>query len=167
MPFQYSCTILAEDDTVTHCAYLHPDAKDPRRRLTEALLSHIGDIGHLIAYNIPFVLHHLADQFPEYMPRLTAMADRLWDQLPIFRNHYRDYRFGKSNSLKSVLPVVVPELNYKLLDVQNGTQAQVAWEEMIEEEETAVKEERIDQLLAYCHQDTLAMVEIHRSLVQL
>jgi hypothetical protein len=48
------------------------------------------------------------------------MAERLWDQLDIFRKHYRDYRFGKSNSLKSVLPAVVPELSYQALEVQNG-----------------------------------------------
>ena len=63
--------------------------------------------------------------------RLNGMADRLWDQLPLFRKHYRDYRFGKSNSLKAVLPVIAPAQRYDLLDVQNGTQAQVVWEEMI------------------------------------
>jgi len=52
--------------------------------------------------------------------------------------HYRDHRFGGSNSLKSVLPVIVPELSYKLLAVQNGTQAQMVWEAMIGEGETAV-----------------------------
>ncbi len=95
------------------------------------------------------------------------MADRLWDQLPIFRKHYRHYGFGKSNSLKSVLPVVVPELSYALLDVQNGTQAQVVWEEMIQCEETAVKNQKAGQLRAYCQLDTLAMVEIHQVLMNL
>ena len=95
------------------------------------------------------------------------MADRLWDQLPIFRKQYRDHRFGKSNSLKAVLPVIAPSLSYKLLDVQNGTQAQVVWEEMIGEGETAVKQQMVKQLLAYCHLDTLAMVEIHYVLLDL
>ncbi len=95
------------------------------------------------------------------------MADRLWDQLPIFRKHYRDYRFGKSNSPKAVLPVIAPSLSYKLLDVQDGTQAQVVWEEMIGKGETAVKVQMADQLLAYCRLDTFAMVEIHRALITL
>jgi hypothetical protein len=93
------------------------------------------------------------------------LADRLWDQLPIFYQHYRDYRFGKSNSLKAVLPVIAPELSYKLLGVQNGAQAQVVWEEMIGAGETAVKQQMADQLRPYCHLDTLAMVEIHRALL--
>ncbi|MEZ4594250.1 MAG: hypothetical protein R3D55_24375 [Chloroflexota bacterium] len=102
---------------------------------------------------------------PEYAAPLRGMADRLWDQLPIFRQHYRDYRFGKSNSLKAVLPVIVPRLSYAI-DVSNGTQAQVVWEAMIGEGETAVKQQMIQQLKEYCHLDTLAMVEIHRALLQ-
>jgi len=175
IPFQYSCHILDADGTLTHREYLHTDTTDPRRPLAEALLTHIGETGSLIAYNIPFergVLRHLADQFPAYASRLNGMAERLWDQLPIFRKQYRDYRFGKSNSLKSVLPVIAPSLSYKLLDVQNGTQAQVVWEEMIGQGETAVletavKQQLIKQLLAYCHLDTLAMVEIHYALLGL
>ncbi|MEZ4591383.1 MAG: DUF2779 domain-containing protein [Chloroflexota bacterium] len=170
VPFQYSCHILAEDGPLTHCDYLHTDDGDPRRPLAEALLDHIGETGSLIAYNIPFergVLHHLADQLPEYAERLHNMAERLWDQLPIFRQHYRDYRFGKSNSLKSVLPVMAPHLSYATLDVANGTQAQVVWEAMIAEGETAVKQQMIQHLRAYCHLDTLAMVEIHHILANL
>jgi len=48
----------------------------------------MGETGSLVAYNIPFErggLHHLADHLPEYAKQLQAMADWLWDQLPIFR----------------------------------------------------------------------------------
>lgn len=38
---------------------------------------------------------------------------------------------------------------------------------MIGEGETAVKEQMVEQLRAYCHLDTLAMVEIHRALLAL
>jgi len=170
VPFQYSCHILAEDGTVIHCDYLHTDADDPRRPLAEALIGHIGETGSLIAYNIPFergVLHHLAGHLPDHAERLLAMAERLWDQLPIFRQHYRDYRFGKSNSLKSVLPVIAPHLSYAILDVSNGTQAQVVWEAMIGQGDTAVKQQMMEQLREYCHLDTWAMVEIHNNLTRL
>ncbi len=50
--------------------------------------------------------------------------------------------------------------------------AQVVWEEMIGEGETAVletavKQQMVKQLLAYCHLDTLAMVGIHYVLLGL
>jgi hypothetical protein len=167
VPFQYSCHILTADGRLTHCDYLHLDADDPRPALTAALLAHIGPTGSLVAYNIPFergVLRHLAEQFPAQADRLNDMADRLWDQLPIFRQHYAHYGFARSNSLKAVLPVLVPTMDYAGLDVQNGTQAQVVWETMIGAGDTAVQERLAAQLRAYCEQDTLAMVEIHRAL---
>jgi hypothetical protein len=169
LPFQYSCHILAQDGTLTHHDYLHTDHSDPRRPLAEALLGHIGETGSVIAWNIPFergVLHDLAAWLPDHAGHLRHIADRLWDQLPIFRNHYRDYRFGKSSSLKAVLPVLVPELGYKSLKVQNGTQAQVAWEELARETDARARQQMADHLRAYCHLDTLAMVEIHRVLVR-
>lgn len=167
VPFQYSCHILKADGTLTHKDFLHTSNDDPRRALAEALLADIGETGHIVAYNISFermVIKQLAEALPEYAEALLARAERLWDQLPIFRQHYRHYAFGKSNSLKSVLPVLVPELSYAMLEVQNGTQAQVVWEQMIVEQNTAVKQQQIEHLLAYCHLDTLAMVEIHRVL---
>ena len=127
----------------------------------------VGPTGHLVACNIPFeraVLRQLAKQFPPYADRLNDMADRLWDQLPIFRQHYADYRFARSNLFKAVLPVVGPTMDYAGLDVQNGAQAQVVWEEMIAVGDTAVRERLATQLRAYCEQDTLAMVEIHCAL---
>ena len=155
--------------TVTHRDYLHTQTDDPRRPLIETLLDDIGGTGSIIVYFATFErdrLRELAEAMPEYAPRLLNMVDRLWDQLDIFKKHYQDYRFGGSNSLKAVLPVVVPELSYKLLDVQNGTQAQVVWEAMIEEGETAVKQQMSQQLRDYCHLDTLAMVAIHQALLQ-
>jgi hypothetical protein len=170
VPFQFSCHILEANGRLTHCDYLHTDADDPREALAASLLEHIGETGHLVAYNVSFersVLRHLAEQLPNYAEPLQKIAERLWDQLAIFRKHYQDYRFGGSNSLKSVLPVMVPSLSYKLLAVQNGTQAQVVWERMIAEQDTAVQQEMIQQLRNYCHLDTLAMVEIHQTLKEI
>ncbi|MCL4263598.1 MAG: DUF2779 domain-containing protein [Anaerolineae bacterium] len=169
-PFQYSCHVLHADGTLTHHVYLHTTPDDPRRPLIHSLLEHIGETGSIIVYHAPFEkgrLRELADAFPEHATRLLDMVDRLWDQLDIFKKHYRDYRFGGSNSLKSVLPVVAPALSYQSLAVQNGQQAQVVWEQMVGEGDTAVKEQLAAQLRAYCHLDTLAMVEIHRTLVNL
>jgi hypothetical protein len=53
------------------------------------------------------------------------------------------------------------------LDVQDGGQAQVVWEEMIGVGETAVKTQLANQLREYCHMDTLAMVKIHNALSNL
>jgi CRISPR/Cas system-associated exonuclease Cas4 (RecB family) len=169
-PFQYSCHVLQEDGTLSHHEYLHTEPGDPRPALLKALLDDIGPTGHIIVYYAPFErgkLQDLAQAFPEHDGRLQELVDRLWDQLLIFKKHYRHYAFGKSNSLKSVLPVVVPGLSYEGLPVTNGLMAQVAWEEMMAATDGEEKERLAGNLLAYCKLDTLAMVEMHQVLASL
>ena len=113
------------------------------------------------------MLRKLAYWFPDHTAALESIADRLWDQLVIFRNYYTDYRFGGGNSLKSVLPVIVPSMSYENLAVSDGGQAQVTWNEMIRMPEGEGKNKLIKDLKEYCGQDTWAMVEIHRKLNQI
>jgi hypothetical protein len=166
VPFQYSCHVLEENGRLTHHDFLYTDADDPRPALIEALLSHVGEQGHVVVYHAPFergVLRELAEAFPRHADRLLDIASRLWDQLDIFKKHYRHHRFGKSNSLKAVLPVVTG-LRYDDLAVRNGTQAQVVWEQAVVAANAAEKAQLFHQLRQYCHLDTLAMVAIHAHL---
>jgi hypothetical protein len=108
----------------------------------------------------------LAKAFPHHEDKINAMIERVWDQILIFKDFYKDAGFGKSNSLKSVLPVVVPHLSYAELEVGNGAEAQSVWAKMINTPSGEKRDKMIENLLAYCHLDTLAMVEIHRALTQ-
>lgn len=167
VPFQYSCHQLMTNGTLLHHEYLHTTPDDPRPQLITSLLNHIEPTGHIVVYNATFertILKRLAEAFPQYATQLQGFIERLWDQLDIFKQHYHHYQFDGSNSLKSVLPVIVPMLNYQGLAVQNGTQAQVVWEQLITETDKTSHQELSAQLQAYCHLDTLAMVEIHRVL---
>lgn len=119
------------------------------------MIADLGDSGHIVVYYAQFEgdrLRELAAAFPEYEADLLTLTERLWDQLDIFKKHYADYRFGGSNLLKNVLPVLVPDLSYKALPVQNGTQAQVVWEELVAARNAARQQ---------------ALVEIHRVLASL
>jgi CRISPR/Cas system-associated exonuclease Cas4 (RecB family) len=170
VPFQYSCHVLQAEGSLTHHEYLHTQADDPRPALVETMLKDLGTTGQIIAYYAPFergILQGLAETLPNYQEQLLALEDRLWDQLDIFKRFYRHHGFGKSNSLKSVLPVIVPELSYDSLDIQDGGQAQVAWEQMITCENINEKEQLVEQLRVYCHLDTLAMVKMHQVLTKL
>ena len=166
-PFQYSCHILQSNDTITHQEYLHTDTTDPRLPLVESLLDHISDSGSVIVYHATFereILKDLAVFLPEYSEALQSIIARLWDQLLIFRNHYKHPGFGGSNSLKDVLPILVPSLSYQNLDVQEGDDAQAVWDLMINTTGEVEKGNMIYHLKEYCMMDTLAMVEIHKVL---
>ena len=168
-PFQYSCHILQSDGSLTHHEYLHTDTTDPRLPLVESLLNHISDVGSVIVYSASFerrILKDLAEFFPEHSEALQSIISRLWDQLVIFRNHYKHPEFYGSNSLKDVLPVLVPCLSYEALDIQEGNDAQAVWDTMINTRNEEAKNGLINNLRAYCEMDTLATVEIHRALLR-
>jgi|TARA_B100001971_G_C17698337_1_gene290446 hypothetical protein len=157
---------MDENGSLEHFEYLHESDTDPRQLLAESLTKSIGDTGSVVAYNAGFekgVMHKLALWCPEYAEPLQSIIDRLWDQLDIFRNYYMDHRFKGSNSLKNVLPIMIPSMSYENLAVSDGTEAQVAWNEMIQLSNGDEKNKLINELKEYCGQDTLAMVEIHRT----
>ena len=169
-PFQYSCHVMELDGTVTHHEYLHTDKSDPRKHLLESLLNHVSATGSVVVYKASFekgVLKDLADYFPEHTLTLQSIIDRLWDQLVIFQKHYMHPDFCGSNSLKDVLPVLVPSLRHKDLDVQDGLEAQTVWNLMLNTTNETKKSEMIEHLKAYCGLDTLATVEIHKVLCEL
>lgn len=167
-PFQYSCHILKSDGSLTHQEYLHTDTTASRLPIVKSLLNHISDVGSVVVYNARFereILEELAQFFPGYSEALQSIVCRLWDQLEIFRNHYKHPGFRGSNSLKSVLPVLVPSLSYGDLDIQEGDDAQAVWEEMIRTENEEARNNMINHLKKYCEMDTLAMVGIHKALL--
>lgn len=169
-PFQYSCHVLHLNDELKHYEYLHADTTDPRLLLVESLLNHVSARGSVVVYNANFeqrVLKDLADFFPEHAPVLQSIIDRIWDLLDIFKKHYTHPDFCGSNSLKAVLPVLAPSLDYQDLEVRDGTEAQATWNLMLNTKNETDKNNWIKRLKAYCKTDTLATVEIYKALLAL
>ena len=59
------------------------------------------------------------------------IQSRLWDLLPVVRNHVYHPRFAGSFSLKDVLPALVPEMTYGGMEIANGQDAGLAWESLV------------------------------------
>ena len=77
------------------------------------------------------------------------------------RAHVNDLAFRGSYSLNSVLPALVPDMSYDGMEVAEGNDAGLAWEKMLHAEAGSEERRRLrDALLAYCKQDTLAMVRL-------
>ncbi len=88
--------------------------------------------------------------------------------VPFASDWYVDKDFGGSASIKHVLPVLVPELSYKALGIQEGTAASRLWmEAVLDGKRDGEREQILSDLVEYCGLDTLAMVEIFRVLSQL
>ena len=103
----------------------------------------------------------LASWVREFSGRIEKIQRRLWDLLPIIRDHVYHPAFGGSYSLKSVLPALVPEMSYGGMEVADGQDAGLAWESLVRGEMDERERGRMRKaLLDYCGQDTLALVRL-------
>ncbi len=166
--FQFSLhTLPAPGEKLIHSEFLHSKKSDPAKILASELKKHIGDKGSIIAWNQSFEKGRNSDMaamLPEYKSFLEDLNDRMFDLMRVFsKGHFVHQDFLGSSSLKNVLPVLVPDLNYSGLVISNGEQAMLAWKNLMELEFSAEdKEQLIFDMLEYCKLDTLAMVEILR-----
>ena len=105
----------------------------------------------------------MSEILPEYSEFLLDVNDRIVDlMIPFSEGWYADKDFFGSASIKIVLPVLVPSLSYKELDIGGGAAAQRIWMETIIDGKNKDKKDKIlSDLLKYCKLDTLAMVEIY------
>jgi hypothetical protein len=67
---------------------------------------------------------------------------------------------GRGYSIKTVLPLMVPELSYQDLEITNAMDASSQFEQLYGSTDSELIEKTREDLLKYCHLDTLAMVRI-------
>lgn len=167
LPVQWSNHIELESGEVMHQEFLHTEASEPRRRWAEALIESLGASGSILVYSAyeAGLIRQLADTFPEFKSAFREIEKRLWDLLPVIKDHYYHPAFNGSYSIKSVLPAIVPSLGYGDLAIQEGGHAAAEYYRMVFVETDWVEREAIrEALLRYCARDTLAMVELRRAL---
>ena len=98
---------------------------------------------------------------PEFAGLIKTIQGRLFDLLPVVRNHVYHPRFAGSYSLKAVLPALIPTLTYDGMAVANGQDAGLAWESLVRGSLDQTERDKIRKaLLDYCGQDTMAMVKL-------
>jgi len=165
VPFQYSLHIQdAPGAPVTHKEYLAATDGDWRLYLTEVLLHDLGAEGSIVVYSSfeKQMLNALAKMFPALADQISAAIARLFDLEQVFKNGYQHPDFLGRTSIKKVLPVMVPDLSYNALPVNNGDDALGAFGLMrVKAMDEAYVPEKREQLLRYCEMDTMAMVRLH------
>jgi hypothetical protein len=170
MVFQYSLhTLKSPDGELEHKEHLAMELVDPAPKILAALAEHMCVKGTVVVWNKSFEMNRnkeMAESQPKFAKLLHSINDRVFDLMEIFRKHFYVHPdFRGSCSIKDILPVLVPQLSYKTLTIQEGGTASLTWYRMLtdgrNEEE---KHKTCADLLAYCKLDTLAMVEIYRSL---
>ena len=169
MVFQYSLHILTENGDLQHSECLVRTLADPVPEILRTLQSQLPENGTIVVWNKGFEMgrnKEMAALLPDHAAFLRALNRRVFDLMDIFRkNYYVHPDFQGSCSIKKILPVLIPNLSYKDLVIQEGGTASLTWYRMLtdgrSEEEKA---KTCDHLLNYCKLDTLAMVEVFQKL---
>jgi len=160
---------MDKNGKLKHYYYLHTKKTFPFPKLLKHLKKDMGKTGTVISWNASFEKERnkdMAEAVPKYKDFLLGVNGRTYDLMKIFKNIYTDYRFKGGTSLKTVLPVLIPELSYGDLEIQGGGDATAALYDIILGSIKNLRQAK-KQLLAYCKLDTLAMVKIYEYLTSL
>jgi hypothetical protein len=171
IPFQYSLHIQRTPGSeLEHYKFLGDGINDPRPDLMRAMIRELGNTGNIICYNMTFErsrIKELAKLFPQYEKELLAINERVVDlMVPFAKRWYYHPNFKGSYSIKTVLPVLIPELRYSDLEIKEGGTASLVYSQLkgMDGDTAALKR---DHLLEYCKMDTLAMVKIFEFIKEL
>lgn len=153
-----------------HYEYIADHKKDCRREIAEKLVEYLGKEGSIITYSNyeKIAIGKLSGMFPDLCEDLRNIIERIVDFEAIVRKNYYDIKFKGRSSIKKVLPVMIPEMNYEDLAIGEGGDAAAAFAFMamgLYDEDKI--EETKKNLLEYCAQDTLAMVKMHKFLLDI
>lgn len=168
LPTQWSMHVQHEDGRVEHLAFLHRDDSDPREPFVRTLVEACGTEGTIVVYSSyeATTLRALRDRMPELWTDLEGLISRLFDLLPVVRDHYYHPALDGSFSIKVVLPAVCPEIDYHDLTIADGASAAQRWLRMIHPATPAAERDEIAAaLLAYCERDTFAMLKVREALL--
>jgi len=169
VPYQYSLHYLEHESApLGHYEFLTQPGIDPRRELTETLLSQIPDNACVLAYVASFekgVLNDLARWHPEYTDKIERIVSNMIDlAYPFQKRLFYHWQFNGSYSIKAVLPALVPELGYDKMEIRDGEMAGLAYARMQKSGDPEEIEQIRKALLDYCRLDTFAMVKLLEAL---
>jgi len=173
VPFQFSLHVLdSPGGELRHIEFLHEEDSNPSVDFAEFLIKHIKDAGTVIVWHKVFECGRnkdLGEMHLEHKAFFERLNNQIYDLKDIFqKQHYVHSDFRGSISIKKVLPVLVPELHYKDLNIQEGGAAMEKWRSMISNKTLPDEKKKISaDLLEYCKRDTYAMYAIWKVLNEL
>ncbi|WP_342252214.1 DUF2779 domain-containing protein [Spiroplasma endosymbiont of Amphibalanus improvisus] len=196
IPFQYSVHILNNSEydyqilkAIDHHYFIGDGIEDCRIKLAEKLVQDltVNGKGVCVAYYASFekgVILKLYKFFEELIKNdlynkqkgkeIQANLKYIWENtidLLDFFNQFYIYKkeFHGSVSIKKTLPAFAPEFTYENLKIRKGDMASETYRRLVEKNisQKIWKDYFEEPMIAYCNQDTLAMVVLFKKIEEL
>ena len=170
IPIQYSIhECSAVGNIYSHKEYICDPKRDSRWDFAKRLITDLNGEGSVITYSNfeKSRIKELVTLFPDLADKLSRILQRMIDLEAVIKDNYYHPTFRGSASLKATLPAVVPEMSYASLNINDGDSASAIFAYMAMGRYSDREIERLKKdLLAYCAQDTLAVVKLHERICQ-
>ena len=167
--FQYSLHIEETPESeVSHEEFLSDGVDSVSKSVAQHLSERIGEKGSIVVWSKSFEVGRNKDMarwFPEFAEFFEDLNSRMVDLRDIFSKRlYFDPTYA-GDSIKSVLPKLVPGMSYDEMDIGGGALASARWfEDVYRGDDEEKKVATMKSLREYCKMDTLAMVRILEAL---
>lgn len=168
LPFQFSCHIQRSSESeLEHHEFLFDADADPRQVFINKMLKVLPPSGSIVVYHQTYEmtkLKELANDFSQYAESIRSLLPRIVDLKKVIEECIYHPQFLGSYSIKKVAPVLLGQnVSYDHLAVGNGMEAVCKYQELIQLPRTDSTHLDIRKdLLDYCKQDTLLMVQLHK-----
>ncbi len=140
--------------------------------LLTQMLEDIGDDLHTSTFMVRYEWFEnsrnkeIAKLFPDIAEQFLQINENTFDLMKrVSEWKYFDNKFKSSSSIKKVMPVLAPTMDYTWLDIGRGDKAMLELHNIISGKTPPEQRQKIIQdLLIYCGQDTMAMVRIFEAI---
>jgi len=172
IPFLYSVhkKMLPESE-LSHFSFLADWGYDPTEKFIESLLIDLGEHGDILVFDATHeirVLNKAAHLFPKFKPAIDKLLKRIKDlSMPFQQKYFYTKEMKGSYSMKTLLPIIAPELSFDDLKIKNGVSALTAFEHLATETDLFKLQETREALIEYCKLDTYGLVKIFQLLEHL
>jgi len=173
LPAQFSCRAESAGGDVLETSFIAEAGEDPRAGIAARVVEACRGARTIVAFHAPFeeaCLLRLEQAVPALGPELASIRARLRDLLAVTRDFVYHPDQGGRLSLKTIAPLLAPDLTYSPGEVAGGREAGVRLARLVLEgkPDDFFDRERVRQmLLRYCRLDTLAAQRVLERLREL
>lgn len=169
IPFQFSLHYKASKDApLQEFEYITPPGQDGRREFLRAFIQSTRQPGQILVFNTLLekgILFQLGKLYSSYAKDVKDRMQRMVDlELPFRKDWFYHHKMNGGYSMKNILPALVENMSYNNMNVKDGVDAMVIYQQLIYEQDESKKEKVIQDLISYCRLDTLGLYYVYQEM---